>query len=168
MAKPAAWFLAKFAAAAAVLFWLWSQAGWGDAYGRIVLAAVAALSPWTTGYSVDLSGPVPTFVGGEAPLKLPLNLREICASLVPYASLLIASGGRPIASRLKIAGLGLLLLFPVQVGVVTLAPLMMTPHSEWVSNLLDVVYVFAALGGLAALPLFLWWIWWRYTEPEVT
>lgn len=166
MRKSVAWFLAKFAAAAALLFWLWSQAGGGDAYGRAVLAVVAVVSPWTTGYLLDLAVHPPAFVGGGARLALPLNMREICASLVPYVSLLIASPRRPAVARLQAAALGLALLFPVQVGVVTLAPLMMTPHAEWVSQLLDVIYVFAALGGLAALPLFLWWTWFRLTAPE--
>lgn len=159
-----AWFLAKFAAAAGVLFWLWSQAGWAEAYGRAVLAAVRAVAPLLTGFQLE-THPAPVFVRGETRLALPLNLRETCAGVVPFAALILATAGRSARTRLQGAAAGLLALFPVQVAVVSATPFMMTAHEEWVSRLLDVLYTFAALGGLVALPLFLWWAWLQVTAP---
>lgn len=164
--KSSIWFLAKFLAAAAALFWLWSQAGAADVYGAAVLAAVRLLSPLLTGYDLERGGSGMAFVYGETRLALPLNLRETCAGVVPFLSLVLATADRSLASRAKAVAGGIAALYPVQVAVVAFTPLMMTPHEEWVSHLLDVVYTFAALGGLVALPFFLWWIWWRLSRPR--
>ena len=164
--KTVAWFLGKFAVAAGALFWLWAQAGWAEAYGSAVLNVVRIVGPIFTGYLVELH-PKVTFVSGETRLALPLNLRETCAGIVPFAALILATAGRPLVSRLKALGIGFAAIFPVQVAVVAMTPFMMTPHEEWISNLLDVVYTFAALGGLVALPLFLWWMWLKVTQPGV-
>lgn len=161
MSKSSAWFLVKFLAAAGILFWLWSQGGLWEPYARMVLGVVGVVSPWITGYQVERSGDGAIFVGGPTRLALPLNLRETCAGLIPFLALVLATGGRSAASRAQAAAVGLAAQFPVQVAVVTMTPLMMTAHSEWVSRLLDVLYTFAALGGLVALPLFLWWTWWK-------
>lgn len=164
--KSGAWFLAKFLAAAAALFWLWSQAGLAEVYGMVVLAGVRRLSPLLTGYDLENSGGGMAFVYGETRLALPLNLRETCAGVVPFLALVLATADRRPAQRARAVAIGLAILYPVQVGVVAFTPLMMTPHREWVSHLLDVIYTFAALGGLVALPLFLWWIWWRLSRPD--
>jgi hypothetical protein len=166
MSKSSVWFLAKFLAAAGVLFWLWSQGGWWEVWGRMVLSAVAAVSPWITGYQLETQAGGTAFVGGPTRLVLPLNLRETGAGLIPFLALIAATAERSAGSRLKGAAVGIAAQFPVQVAVVTMTPLMMTPHAEWVSHLLDVFYTFAALGGLVALPLFLWWVWWKIGEPE--
>jgi hypothetical protein len=163
MSKSSAWFLAKFLAAAGVLFWLWSQGGWAEAYGRLVLAAVSFVAPLLTGYRLD-TGSGTVFVSGETRLSLPLNLRETCAGVVPFVALLIATAKRSPAARLAGIAVGFAAMYPVQVAVVAMTPFMMTPHAPWVSRLLDVTYTFAALGGLVALPLFLWWAWWKVTE----
>lgn len=160
--KSIAWFLAEFAVAAGALFWLWSQMGWADTYAAVVLAGVRAVAPLLTGYALELH-PSPAFVAGEARLALPLNLRETCAGVVPFLALLLATPRRTVRARLAGAAAGLAVLLPVQVAVVAMTPWMMTPHAEWVSRLLDVVYTFAALGGLVALPLFLWWAWLKTT-----
>jgi hypothetical protein len=165
MPRSSAWFLAKFLAAAAVLFWVWSQMGGAEVYGRAVLAGVELVAPLLTGYLLDVAPSGAVFVAGESRLALPLNLRETCAGVVPFFALLLASSGRSLASRLRAAAIGVAVMFPIQVFVVAMTPWMMTRHAEWVSNLLDVVYTFAALGGLVALPLFLWWVWWKLTLP---
>lgn len=162
--KSIAWFLAKFAVAAGILFWLWSNGGWADAYGTLVLGAVRLVAPLLTGYQLE-THPTAAFVHGETHLPLPLNLRETCAGIVPFAALVLATTGRTIRARLQAAAVGFAILYPVQVLVVAMTPVMMTPHEEWISRLLDVVYTFAALGGLVALPLFLWWMWLKLTEP---
>jgi hypothetical protein len=168
MSRSSAWFLTKFLAVAGALFWLWSQAGWAEVYGRVVLAAVGVLSPLLTGYDLDVHGGTAAFVGGPARLNLPLNLRETCAGLIPFAALLLATPRRSAVARLQGLLAGTAVLFPVQVAVVTMTPFMMTPHQPWVSDLLDVVYTYAALGGLVALPLFLWWAWLKLSEEPTT
>src|SRR6476659_6678004 len=101
MSKSSAWFLAKFLAAAGALFWLWSQGGGWEPYARLVLAAAGVVSPWLTGYQVDDTGGTAVFVGGPTRLALPLNLRETCVGLVPFAALVLATAKRSAASRAK-------------------------------------------------------------------
>jgi len=161
--KSSAWFLAKFLAGAAALFWLWNH-GLAEAYGSFVLAAVRVLSPLLTGYEVDTGGGSVAFVGGEKRLALPLNLRETCVGIVPYTALVLAAARRTANARAAAIAIGFAAMYPVQVAVVTMTPLMMTPHEQWVSSALDVVYTFAALGGLVAFPLFLWWMWWKLSD----
>jgi hypothetical protein len=163
ISKSNTWFLARFALAAALLFWLWSVAGWAEAWGRVVLALAAPPAAWLTGFRLELGPPVVFAAGGQR-LPMPLNLREVCAGVVPFVALVLATARRPLGSRARVLAVGAAVLLLAQAAVVAMTPLMVTPHAPWVSRLIDVGYTFAVLGGLVAMPLFLWWAWRKIGE----
>jgi hypothetical protein len=155
--KDKLWFLVKFLGAAALLFSLWLRGG-ADVYGQAALLPAALLSPMITGYRVEFGGDTGYFVDGTTRVRVPLNLRESLAGIVPFLALVIASGNLPWRRRLWAGLVGLVILYSVAASIVIISPLMVTPQPDWVMRILDVVSVFAFLGGFVALPFALWFV----------
>ena len=175
--RLSATFLIKFLALAAVLFALWSFAGVGDAYGRVVIFITNPVVWAISGYRVDAVVPtehgLDVFIAkGPDRALVPLQPRELFSGLIPFIALVGASAGLGWRRRLRALGIGVAALFLFHCGLKLLAPYMTglpqgeLPTIEWVrrvNRVIDVVYGFYGLVGYAALPFLLWyWL----TQPQ--
>ena len=154
-------FLAKFFLFAAGLFALWSFAGVGDAYGRLVIAVANPFVWAVTGFSA--TSVVPTVRGldvfirnGGEEVLLPLQPRELFSGVLPFLALMGASSGLSAAHRLGAVAIGLAVLFVFHIGLMIIGPYLATAHEAWVNTIIDIVYGFYGLVGYAALPFLLW------------
>lgn len=154
-------FLAKFFLLAAGLFGLWSFAGLGDAYSRLIITVANPFVWAVTGFSV--ASVVPTVRGldvfirhGSEEVLLPLQPRELFSGVLPFLALMGASSGLSAARRLGAVAIGLAVLFLFHIGLMFIGPYLATAHEAWVNTIIDIVYGFYGLVGYAALPFLLW------------
>lgn len=170
-------FLAEFLLLAAALFALWSFAGLGDAYGRLVVSVSDPAIRAVTGFQVTRVLPQPAgldvFIGrGGEEGKVPLQPREMFSGLLPFLALLGASAGVPLGRRLRAAVIGVGIFFVFHVGLMLLGVYFTGgPQGDWpkawikpLNSLIDVVYGFYGLVGFAALPFLLWF--WLTRDPN--
>lgn len=177
--RPSAGFLLRFFAAAAALFALWSFAGLGDAYGRLVIVVANPLMRLTSGFSVTAVRPTERGLDVQlhrapstAPpnavndVLLPYQPRELFSGVVPFLALVAATTTLPWQRRLRAAGLGLAGLFLFHFGLMLVGPYMTgLPQAQlgqaWmrrINSMIDVFYAFYGLVGYAALPFLLWFM----------
>ena len=177
--RPSAGFLLRFFALAAGLFALWSFAGVGDLYARVVLAVANPVMRVVTGYRVNeirpKEGGLDVYIrssaesGTQAPTEdelVPMQPREQFSGLIPFLALIGASTGLTWRQRLRAAAIGVAVLFVFHMGLALMGPYMTgLPQSRlgllWmrrINRLIDVVYGFYGLVGYAALPFLLWWV----------
>lgn len=174
--RPNARFLAEFLLLAAVLFGLWSFAGLGDAYGRLVVSAADPVIRVVTGFDVTRVEPqaagLDVFIGrGGEEGKVPLQPREMFSGLLPFFALLGASARVPLRRRLRAALIGVGIFFVFHVGLMLIGVYFTGgPQGDWpkgwirpLNTLIDVVYGFYGLVGFAALPFLLWF--WLTRDP---
>lgn len=169
--RPSAGFLLRFFALAALLFALWSFAGVGDLYARIVTTVASPVVRVITGFWVSRVEPVPNGVDvhirrGDTEVVMPFQPRELFSGVVPFLALVGASASLTWARRLRAAAIGLAALFVFHAGLMVVGPYMTgLPQAGlelvWVrrvNKLIDVFYGFYGLVGYAALPFLLWWL----------
>lgn len=163
-------FLLRTLALVGVLFALWSFAGFGDAYGRMVVAAASPLMRLASGFSLERVDAQPKGLDviirrGELVETMPYQPRELFSGVITFLSLIGASTGVSWRRRLRAAGAGLAALFVFHMGLIILGPFM-TGHPQaqlgvtWmrrINSLINVFYGFYGLVGYAALPFLLWW-----------
>jgi hypothetical protein len=178
-------FLLRFFGLAALLFALWSFAGFGDLYARVVIGATSPLMRLVTGYWVDevrsKPGGVDVYIRStDSPRVLgpnelvPFQPREQFSGLIPFLALMGASTWLPWRRRLAAAAIGVAALFAFHVGLTLLGPFMTgLPQARlgqlWmrrINRVIDVFYAFYGLVGYAALPFLLWWALTRKTTDE--
>lgn len=169
-------FLLKFFAATGVFFALWSFAGVGDAYGRLVVGLSRPLIETITdcevsevrsvhnGLSIDIRRTDPAD-GKVYQRTIPLQPREVFSGTIPFLALMLASSGQPWASRAAAAAVGVGILFAFHVGLMLIGPYLtglpqahLAPETirGIVKPAINVVYGFYGLVGYAALPFLLW------------
>lgn len=169
--RPSASFLLKFFSLAAGLFALWSFAGFGDAYARVVIFVASPLVRVTSGFSV--SDVRPTERGLDVMIRrgtheevMPYQPRELFSGVVPFLALVGATTTLGWRRRARAAGIGLAALFVFHMGLVLMGPYMTgLPQAQlgqaWmrrINSLIDVFYAFYGLVGYAALPFLLWFV----------
>lgn len=177
--RPSAGFLLRFFALAAGLFALWSFAGVGDWYARLVIGVANPVVRVMTGYWVSRIEPkeggldvyirrgsaVATAPADQEDVAVPFQPREQFSGLVPFLALVGASTAVPWRRRARATGIGLAILFAFHLGLALLSPYMTgLPQAqlglEWmrrINRIIDVFYAFYGLVGYAALPFLLWW-----------
>lgn len=169
--RPSASFLAKVLALVGVLFALWSFAGVGDLYGRVVIAVAQPLMRLASGFDVaridaTSHGLDVVIRRGEIQEVMPFQPRELFSGVITFLALVGASSMVPWRRRLRAAGIGLGALFVFHMGLIVLGPYM-TGHPQaqlgvvWmrrINSVINVVYGFYGLVGFAALPFLLWWV----------
>lgn len=177
-------FLLSFFALAGVLFAVWSFAGAGDAYGRAVVALatpfierltdcrVVEVRQVANGLSIEIERTDPSD-GRVYRRTVPLQPREVFSGTIPFLSLMFATGGLALGTRLRRTGLGLAVMFAFHFGLMLIGPYLtglpqahLAPETirGVVQPAIDVFYAFYGLVGYAALP-FLLWFWLGRTPP---
>lgn len=183
--RPSAGFLLRFFGLAAVLFALWSFAGVGDAYARLVIAVTNPLMRLVTGFWVDevraKEGGVDVYIRTTnspptlGPNELvPFQPREQFSGLIPFLALIGASTGLTWRRRLRAVAIGVAALFVFHMGLTLIGPYMTgLPQARlglvWmrrINRVIDIFYAFYGLVGYAALPFLLWWVLTRRTVEE--
>lgn len=185
-------FLLRFFGLAAVFFALWSFAGAGDAYGRLVIAAATPLiEPLTNcrvgevratqkGLSIDISRIDPT-TGRSHQRTIPLQPREVFSGLIPFLALVLATSASSWRRRARAAAIGTAILFAFHFGLMLLGPYLtglpqahLDPETirGFIKPAINVLYGFYGIMCYAALPFLLWfWLAGRpgigVGEPEV-
>lgn len=177
--RPSAGFLLRFFALAAGLFALWSFAGVGDGYARVVIGVANPVVRVLTGYRVSRVEPKeggldvfirrgsaePAGPSSQEDVAVPFQPREQFSGLVPFLALVGASTALPWRRRARATAIGLAVLFVFHLGLALLSPYMTgLPQAQlglvWmrrVNRVIDVFYAFYGLVGYAALPFLLWW-----------
>jgi hypothetical protein len=154
-------FLARFFAAAVVLFALWSFAGAGDGYSRFIFAVANPFVWLVTGFRIVSAVPIPrgldVFIRkGTEEIPLPLQPRELFSGIVPFLALMIASLGLSLRERARATAIGIGILIVFHIGLMLIGPYLATPHEPWINTIIDVTYGFYGLVGFVALPFVLW------------
>lgn len=169
--RVSAGFLLRTLALVGLLFALWSFAGFGDAYGRAVVAVASPLMRLASGFGLERVDATERGLNivirrGDIQEVVPFQPREVFSGVITFLALVGASGGLPWRRRLRAAGLGLAALFVFHMGLVILGPYM-TGHPQatlgvvWmrrINQVINVFYGFYGLVGFAALPFLLWWL----------
>jgi hypothetical protein len=169
--RPSVSFLLKVLALVGALFALWSFAGVGDFYGRVVVAVARPFMYAASGFDIDRI--VPTERGLDVVIRrdqieevMPIQPRELFSGVITFLALVGASTLVPWKRRLRAAGIGLAALFVFHMGLIVLGPYM-TGHPQaqlgvvWmrrINSVINVFYGFYGLVGYAALPFLLWWV----------
>ncbi len=169
-------FLLKFFGLAAVLFALWSFAGFGDAYGRFVVAVATPVIEIVTdcevgevrathkGLSIDISRTDPSD-GRVYKRTVPLQPREVFSGLIPFLALMLATAGLPLKQRATAVATGVAILFVFHFGLMVLGPYLtglpqahLSPETlrGVVKPAINVLYGFYGIVCYAALPFVLW------------
>jgi hypothetical protein len=168
---PSAGFLLRVLALAGLLFALWSFAGFGDAYGRAVVAVASPIMRLASGFGLarvdaTANGLDVVIRRGQIQEVMPFQPLEIFSGLITFLALVGASTALPWRRRLRAAGIGIAALFVFHMGLIVLGPYM-TGHPQaqlgvlWmrrVNSVINVFYGFYGLVGYAALPFLLWWV----------
>jgi hypothetical protein len=168
--RPSLGFLLKLLGFGAGLFALWTFAGFGDLYGRVVIAAASPIIEALTDCAVRSVTPsrkgldiVLTRAGHD--IVMPLQAREVFSGLIPYLALVAATGGLTWPRRLRAIAIGSAIFFPFHVGLIFLGSFLTglpqaTLPPETIRNvvnpIINVIYGFYGLVGYAALPFLLW------------
>ncbi len=169
-------FLLRFFGLAAVFFALWSFAGVGDAYGRLVVAvATPVIEPLTDcvvgevrsvakGLSIDIRRTDPSD-GRVHQRTIPLQPREVFSGLIPFLALILATGGLSWRKRGRGVAVGMAILFGFHLGLMILGPYLtglpqahLAPETirGVISPAINVLYGFYGMVCYAALPFLLW------------
>ncbi len=169
-------FLLRFFGLAAVFFALWSFAGVGDAYGRLVVAvATPVIEPLTDcrvgevhatqkGLSIDISRTDPA-TGRVYQRTIPLQPREVFSGLIPFLALILATTGLSWRNRARATAIGTAILFGFHFGLMLLGPYLtglpqahLAPETirGFVKPAINVLYGFYGIVCYAALPFLLW------------
>ncbi len=169
-------FLLKFFGLAAVFFALWSFAGVGDAYGRLVVAfATPVIEPLTNcvvgevrtvtkGLSIDIRRTDPSD-GRVYQRTIPLQPREVFSGLIPFLALILATGSLSWQKRGRAVAVGMAILFVFHLGLMILGPYLtglpqahLAPETirNFISPAINVLYGFYGMICYAALPFLLW------------
>lgn len=169
--RPSAGFLLRFFSLAAALFALWSFAGFGDGYARVVIAVAGPLVRVTSGFHI--SDVRSTEHGLDVMIRrddheevMPYQPRELFSGVVPFLALVGATTALPWRRRLRAAAIGLAALFVFHMGLMLIGPYMTgSPQAQlgqlWmrrINAMIDVFYGFYGLVGYAALPFLLWFV----------
>jgi len=178
--RPSGGFLLRFFSLAAVLFALWSFAGFGDGYARAVIAVANPLVRITSGFWVSEVRPTDRGLDvvirrGEQEVVMPYQPRELFSGLVPFLALVGATTALPWRRQLRAAGLGVAALFVFHLGLMLMGPYMTgLPQAQlgqlWmrrINAVIDVFYGFYGLVGYAALPFLLWFLLTQRRAPDV-
>jgi hypothetical protein len=179
--RPSAGFLLRFFSLAAALFALWSFAGFGDGYARVVIAVANPLVRVTSGFRV--SDVRPTDRGLDVMIRhddrevvMPYQPRELFSGVVPFLALVGATAALPWRRRLRAAGIGLVAMFVFHMGLMLMGPYMTgLPQAQlgqlWmrrINAVIDVFYGFYGLVGYAALPFLLWFVLTQRSQIDVS
>lgn len=177
--RPSVGFLLRVLALVGLLFALWSFAGFGDAYGRAVVAVASPIMRLASGFSLERIDAVPQGLNvvirrDQIVEVMPYQPRELFSGVITFLALVGATTGVTWRRRAAAAGWGLAALFVFHMGLIVLGPYM-TGHPqatlgvEWmrrINSAINVFYGFYGLVGYAALPFLLWWaLLQRYVQP---
>ncbi len=168
-------FLLKFFGLAAVLFALWSFAGVGDAYGRLMIGAakpvietitackVSNVRPSHNGLDIEISRTDPQ--GKVYRRTMPLQPREAFSGAIPFLALMLATSGLGLVRRIRVTGAGMAILMAFHFGLMLIGPYLTgLPQAHLdpdtirgvITPAINVIYGFYGLIGYAALPFVLW------------
>ncbi len=151
-------FAGVFLLAFALLLVLWWAINFPSRYRTAVLATAQVMSPAVNGWLLDYDRPDRVgdvvFRAGQRELAMLLQLPALSMGLVPLLSLIMATP-RQGPKRLVInVGLGTILYFLLDVGVILAYPLIMDQPNAFK----DTLGVFSGLMAFVVAPLGLWFV----------
>ena len=168
--RPSLGFLLRLLVLGGALFGLWTFAGVGDFYGRVVVAVAAPFIRALTDCAVSSVTANPKGLDivlsrGGHEIVMPLQPREVFSGLIPYLALVGVTGGLAWRRRLGAVAAGSAIFFLFHLGLMFIGSFLtglpqatLPPQTirNVVNPIVDVVYGFYGLVGYAALPFLLW------------